>query len=58
MLNMQDFREWLSSAEETADAYQRNLARLTRASLKEILNVKSDDLMWSIWTVDQPAPAQ
>ncbi len=30
MLSMQDFREWLSSAEETADAYRRNLVQLTR----------------------------
>lgn len=57
MLNMQDFREWLSSAEETADAYRRNLVQLTHASLAEILNVKSDDLTWTLWNVDQPATA-
>jgi hypothetical protein len=57
-MNMEDFRKWLSSTEETAEAYQRNLAQLTRASLAEILNVKSDDLSWSLWNVDQPATAQ
>jgi hypothetical protein len=60
MLSMQDFHDWLSSAEETAEAYQHNLAQLTRASLAEMLNVREDlgDLGWNFWNVDQPAAAE
>ena len=60
MLNMQDFREWLSSEPEASEAYRRNLAQLTRASLTEILKVRVDlgDLGWTIWTVNQPATAE
>ncbi len=54
MLSMQDFHEWLLSAEEKADAYQHNLAQVTRASLTEILNIKNDDLTWSIWNTNKP----
>jgi hypothetical protein len=59
MLSMQDFREWLSSTEVTAEAYQCNLAQLTRANLTEMLNVRNDlgDLGWTFWHVDQqPTP--
>ena len=56
MSNMQEFREWLSSTVETSEAYQRDLAELTRASLTEILNIESP-LTWFLWTDDQPAQA-
>jgi hypothetical protein len=60
MLSMQDFRQWLSSREETEETYQRNLAQLTRASLNEILNVREDlgELGWTWWNVDLPATAE
>ena len=56
MLNMQDFREWLSSTAETREPYQRNLAELTHASLVQILNIDSP-LSWFIWNTDQPSSA-
>jgi len=54
MLSMQEFREWLSSTKETSEAYQRDLEEMTRSSLSEILNVRSE-LTWWIWTSDSPA---
>ncbi|HMD88263.1 MAG TPA: hypothetical protein VKF38_03790 [Anaerolineaceae bacterium] len=57
MLNMQEFREWLSATAEASDAYQRTLAELTRASLAQVLNVENP-LTWFLWTVDQAATAK
>ena len=56
MLSMQEFRDWLTKATETSGEYRRDLADMTRASLTEILNVRSE-LAWWIWTSDQPAKA-
>jgi hypothetical protein len=61
MLSMQDFHEWLSSGTKADEAYRRNLALLSRASLTKILNVRADlgDLGWHIWEVSkQPSPSK
>ena len=56
MLNMQDFRNWLSSTTDKSEAYQRTLAELTSADLAQVLNVETP-MTWFIWNVDQAASA-
>ena len=59
MLSMQEFRQWLSSAEKKSEAYQRNLVQLTQTSLHDLLKVRKDtgDPGWTIWNTSQAVTA-
>jgi len=54
MLSMQDFRRWLTSTTTHPNDYRDHLARLTRVSRGQILNITSE-LAWYIWYADGAA---
>ncbi len=54
MLSMQDFRKWLTSTTTHPNDYRDHLARLTRVSRGQILNITSE-LAWYIWYADGAA---
>ncbi len=56
-MDMQTFRKWLSSTPGSSQAYRRQLVLLNRASLTQVLNLRSE-ITWVFWNAAHAANAQ